>query len=141
MSNKYSQKALIVDDDERMRAMCTALLSSSGFEVTQAGNGLDALGILEHAAFDLIVSDINMPHLDGLRFYSQVIKDYPSLRSRFLFITSSTSADLQATFRKLGVKFLRKPFDPAEFLTCSHAVIVSSGGAPPHGNDLRKSIA
>ncbi|TAN63880.1 response regulator [bacterium] len=143
MSDKNSKKVLVVDDDDRIRLMCSELLSSYGFEVTEAAHGMDALDILEHAAFDLIVSDIHMPHLDGLRFYSKVIEDYAYLRNRFLFITSSASSDLHGTFRRLGVKCLRKPFDSAEFLKESQSI--AGGGfmtSTETGNlTLRKSIA
>ncbi len=65
MSESTSTQVLIVDDDQPMRAFVRRNLEAREYQVTEAANGLEALALLHHETFDIVVLDIMMPHLDG----------------------------------------------------------------------------
>src|SRR4030095_15533572 len=72
-------KILIVEDSPSMRSLVRETLDRDGYEVTESADGRHALGLLEGMVPDLIITDINMPHLDGLALLREV-RRLPSLR-------------------------------------------------------------
>ncbi|HUC52356.1 MAG TPA: response regulator [Xanthobacteraceae bacterium] len=74
-------KILIVEDEESLRAMCARGLTLSGHEVTTACDGSDALDILkrENGGFDLLLTDIRMPIMDGIALALASARDFPDL--------------------------------------------------------------
>ncbi|MDX1493191.1 MAG: response regulator [Longimicrobiales bacterium] len=68
---------LVVDDDDRLRRDITALLRRSGYRVTEAGTGKEAVRLLEESGMDLIVTDINMPDMDGIELIVSVSRQQP----------------------------------------------------------------
>ncbi len=66
------KKILIIDDEENMRHMLSALLSSHGYSVDTAGDGMTGLALLEKNAFDFVLCDIKMPKMDGMSFLNAV---------------------------------------------------------------------
>lgn len=90
------KKILAVDDDSVLRRMYSDILTESGYSVETASNGLDAFNKLISRAFDLVVTDINMPLLDGIGLYLAAIRRHPYLRNRFLFITGNPEAEAEA---------------------------------------------
>ena len=68
--NKRS--VLLVDDSESVRAVLRRTLENDGYEVTTASDGTDALNLLAARSFDLLITDIDMPHLDGLTLVRRV---------------------------------------------------------------------
>jgi len=90
------KKILAVDDDSVLRRMYSDILTESGYSVETASNGLDAFNKLISCAFDLVVTDINMPLLDGIGLYLAAIRRHPYLRNRFLFITGNPEAEAEA---------------------------------------------
>lgn len=112
-----AKKVLLVDDYEGIRDVCVDILTSAGYEVTTAANGIDAINILsKNTSFDLIISDVHMPGLDGLRLYGFTSKKYPHLKNRFMFITGDVSKGLQSTLRNAKLPCLTKPFGIADFI-------------------------
>ena len=78
--HKPSAKLLLIDDDEVVRASLAAYLEDSGFQVLQAGNGLQGLEVFEREQPDLIICDLRMPQIDGLeliRRISQINSEMP----------------------------------------------------------------
>lgn len=71
MSNK---KILVVDDSATTRLSLAKMLSEAGYESVGAENGEQALGLVENGTFDLLMTDLNMPKMDGVQFISQVRK-------------------------------------------------------------------
>ena len=63
---------LVVDDDDTLRSIVAKMFALAGYEVSQAGNGVEALDILEQDTPDLILSDLEMPELDGFSLYRQL---------------------------------------------------------------------
>ncbi|MCK5438131.1 MAG: response regulator, partial [Desulfobulbaceae bacterium] len=65
-------KVLLVDDDQMLRELLAGLLSSNGYEVEEAANGLEALEQVESRHYDHVITDINMPEMDGLSFLKEI---------------------------------------------------------------------
>ena len=122
-----SFNVLIVDDSRSMRAVIKKTISMSGFKMDQcleAGNGRDALDVLAKAWVDVIVSDINMPEMNGLELLEELKKD--SLHKAIPVIVISTEGSekrIQDAY-DLGAKgFIKKPFLPEEIKKVLYEVI------------------
>ena len=108
------QTILIVDDEPSVIRGLTRLLRRDGHTVDAAPNGQIALARLQERAYDLILSDLRMPELDGSGLY-QALEQHPELRQRFVFLTGDTvSHETMAFFEQTGVRWLTKPFRAAE---------------------------
>ena len=111
-------KVLIVDDSKSTRDFITAAIEQlDGFVVFESASGFEALKILPRHRFDLIITDINMPDINGLELINFVKKN-PNYRETPLFIVSTESSDND---RRRGLalgaaEYLVKPFEP-EVLT------------------------
>jgi two-component system chemotaxis response regulator CheY len=109
-------RALIVDDSSVMRKIVERSLRQAGLDlssVIEAGNGAEALGLLDSNAVDLILSDINMPVMDGLEFVRQV-QTVDKLRNvPVVMITTEGSESNVVKALSLGARgYIRKPFTP-----------------------------
>ncbi|MBW1974785.1 MAG: response regulator [Deltaproteobacteria bacterium] len=111
-----SYNILIVDDSATMRKVIKRALKISGFdigEIYEAGNGKEALEVLDSNWIDLILSDIHMPVMDGLEFLRKLkakeeFKDIP-----VVLITTESSEDSLNEAMALGAQgYIRKPFQP-----------------------------
>ena len=108
LSPVWIEKILIVDDDEMITDLIKALLDHSG-NIDIAHNGQEALKLMEGKYYKLIVSDIDMPIMDGLTFYREAVEKYPASNNRFLFMTGDLSPERKRFFNERQVKFLAKP--------------------------------
>ncbi|HMK38412.1 MAG TPA: response regulator [Bacteroidota bacterium] len=102
---------LVVDDSATVRKFVSASLAMQGFDVVAACDGMDALEKLPSGTFDLVITDLNMPNMDGFEFIRS-LRGNPQYREIPVIILSSlgdrTSIDAG---RQLGVRsYLRKPF-------------------------------
>ncbi len=102
-------RVLIVDDEAGMREFLTILLEREGFEVESAQDGQEALQTVQDASFDLIISDLRMPTVDGVRLL-EGLKRFQS-EIPVILITAYASADSAIEAMKLGAyDYLSKPF-------------------------------
>ena len=76
----HGYKLLVVDDEPGIRDVLETILASRGYLVTSVTNGLEALDCLKREHFDLIISDMCMPEMDGERLYETVREKNPKLR-------------------------------------------------------------
>ncbi|PSH03175.1 MAG: response regulator [Acidobacteria bacterium] len=109
-------RTLIVDDSSVMRKIVERSLRQAGLDISsviEAGNGADALGLLDTHQVDLILSDINMPVMDGLEFVRQ-LQTVDKLRGvPVVMITTEGSESNVVQALSLGAKgYIRKPFTP-----------------------------
>jgi CheY-like chemotaxis protein len=119
-----SRRVLVVDDDSQCRDLICRVLSAAGLLVVPVPNGRAALAVLAHTEVDAVVSDINMPEVDGRSLCTALQAD-PRLKHLPVLLVSSvppSAGELAA----LGAKFLAKPFAPGHL---SHAVSELLGGA------------
>jgi CheY-like chemotaxis protein len=105
-----AKAVLVVEDDVHVRALLVELLREEGHDVHEAANGRLALEILKRRPFDLIISDIKMPELDGRALYHELLQCQPELLDRFVIVTGYNNADTEFFRRETGVRVLRKPF-------------------------------
>lgn len=116
---------LVVDDATLVRLFYRKVLESAGFRVEEAINGIEALERLAQTSVDLLIVDVNMPHMDGLTFLTTLRHQSLPDASVPALVTSTESAqvDFQAA-RRAGANFyLVKPVDPdslreVAFLLC-----------------------
>jgi len=107
-------RVLIVDDSSVMRKIIERSLRQTGIEienVIEADNGIDALTIMREQHVDLVISDINMPKMDGLEFLRQWHDADPARRVPILMVTTEGSEAKVLEAISLGAKgYIRKPF-------------------------------
>lgn len=102
---------LVVDDDELVAALLAEVLALDGHEVDTVSSAATALQRLDKRRYDLVISDIRMPTLDGPGFYHEVELRHPGRRPPFVFVTGDIlSADTLRFLEKTGVPCLYKPF-------------------------------
>ncbi len=73
------RRILVVDDQESMRLLLQDMLEEIGYEVSLAESGTEALKMLEESQFDLVLSDLNMPEMDGSVLLKEIKARYPGL--------------------------------------------------------------
>jgi two-component system NtrC family sensor kinase len=101
---------LVVDDHPGLRNAICAFLRRRGCVVETAADGREALERLDHARFDAVVSDLEMPVMGGETFWRSAVKLRPELRRRFVFCSGSPLPPELAA--EPEIRFIRKPFDP-----------------------------
>ncbi|MBI5903224.1 MAG: response regulator [Deltaproteobacteria bacterium] len=116
MANESSsRKVLLVDDDECIRALCEEALTIAGHQVSTAANGAEALDSLKEG-YDLVVTDVNMPGLDGPALYRRALEQYPYLERRFVFMTGDDCNEVRAALNRADSIYLAKPFKIKELI-------------------------
>jgi len=102
------KRILVVDDEENTRIGLSKLLSQEGFQVESAANGNDALEILGQHKFNLVISDINMPDMNGLVFLRELSRKFPS--TNVIMITAYGGVESYLEAMNLGAyEYLHKP--------------------------------
>ena len=100
---------LILDDDQDTQTLLKRILEKAGYETTVAGDGIEALLYLGKKDFDLILSDINMPNLDGLKLLE--LNNQKGIAVPVIFLTAQSGEDCEQKCLELGaVDFIKKPF-------------------------------
>ena len=102
---------LILDDDAAVASMLGEMLDLLGYRPTCCLDPIEALGILEERAFDLILSDVHMPGMEGNEFYRRLLDSRPELARRVVFLTGDLlSEDTRFLVNSTGNPHLLKPF-------------------------------
>jgi two-component system NtrC family sensor kinase len=103
---------LVVDDEEEVASVLAETLTRDGHTAQIAPNGAVALELLRVRRFDLIISDTKMPVLDGETFYEDLMRDFPDMRARIVFLTGDVlSREKREFLERTGAPFLAKPFE------------------------------
>ena len=116
--NRLSDRTriLLVEDEASVRRLYLHYLSES-FEVLEAANGKEAIQLLNNTRVDLVLSDINMPDMDGLTLRSEIIRNPDYELVPFIFLTASEADEMQARAASLGIDgYLLKPVSKADLL-------------------------
>jgi two-component system chemotaxis response regulator CheY len=104
---------LIVDDSTAIRNMLKATLQPMGYDVIEAPGGRTGLEKIKHDNIDLIISDQNMPGLDGLGMVKAIRDGVSNQNVPILVLTTETSDEMKAKFRAAGANgWMSKPFTP-----------------------------
>jgi CheY-like chemotaxis protein len=113
MSSNDSRPAviLVVDDDLFVLRLIAEALSAEGYEVDTARNGREALEKTAARSYDLILSDLRMPEVDGVALYRELERREPRLLRRFAVVSGTTEAPEYASFlEETNLPLLSKPF-------------------------------
>ena len=117
-------KILAVDDSASMRQMVVFTLQSAGYEVVEAADGQQALDIAEGTTFDLVLSDVNMPVMDGIQLVKQLRQLEAYKHTPILMLTTETSGDKKMAGKGAGATgWVVKPFNPDKLLATIKKVI------------------
>jgi len=129
MASPAAKRILVVDDASLVRLYYRAALEGAGFQVAEALNGIEAFEQVLAAPFDLLIVDVNMPQMDGLRFLKE-LRARPLPLSAIPALVTSTEAEPQriAAARRAGANFyIVKPL--SEETLVRYAALLC--GAPP----------
>jgi two-component system chemotaxis response regulator CheY len=109
---------LAVDDSASMRQMVSFTLKSAGHTVTEAVDGVDALGKAKAQSFDLVISDVNMPNMDGIALIKE-LRTLPSFKfTPILMLTTESTGDKKSEGKSAGATgWIVKPFNPEQLLS------------------------
>ncbi len=113
---------LVVDDDPLLLSLLVDTLSAIGYNATGADGGRRALELLEQSRYDLLITDIRMPEIDGLRLRDRVKRLYPEMP--VLFVTGVAFPDIIAQASPDGV--LAKPFRISQIEALIEATLSST---------------
>jgi two-component system chemotaxis response regulator CheY len=118
-----SMTILTVDDSRTMRDMLKLTLSDAGFRVVQAEDGVHGLEVLRTEVPDVIVTDINMPRMDGYGFIKGVRSDDRHRAVPILVLTTESDAEKKDRARRAGATgWIVKPFDPVKLVSAIRRV-------------------
>jgi PAS domain S-box-containing protein len=124
-------RILVVDDEPTITSVLADMLGLDGHVVDTASTGRAALDRLRERSYDLILSDLRMPELDGPGFYREAEHRHPGVSRRFVFLTGDVLNDtLRRFLEETGVPSVSKPFTLAEIRQAIRQVLPSAGGAP-----------
>ena len=87
------RKVLVVDDEMHIRHILQEYLEEKQFDVVAEGDGHAALKQLREQPFDVVITDIKMPKMDGRELFQQIQNDYPNLAPRTIFLTGDTMSE------------------------------------------------
>jgi two-component system, chemotaxis family, chemotaxis protein CheY len=112
-----AKTALVVDDSTTMREMVSYSLKEAGFDTLTAGDGQQALDVLQGKSVDLIISDLNMPVMDGITFIKQARQRDELKGVPILMLTTESQAGMKEQGKAAGATgWLVKPFNPEMLL-------------------------
>jgi len=115
---------LAVDDSSSMRQMVSFTLKSAGHEVTEAIDGQEALNKAKTQQFDLIITDVNMPVMDGITFIKSLRGEVNYKYTPMLMLTTESAADKKAQGKAAGATgWIVKPFNPDKLLSTISKVL------------------
>ncbi len=104
----YKKRILLVDDEENARTALAKILSREEYEVLSAGNGFEALELLKNTQVDLIITDINMPEMNGMSFLREINQLYPG--SNVIMVTAYGEVESYIEAMNLGAfEYINKP--------------------------------
>lgn len=108
---------ITIDDAATMRKMVSFTLRGAGYSMLEAEDGIAALEVLKGASVDLIITDVNMPRMDGIEFTRQA-RQIPALqKTPILLLTTETDVDSKARAKAAGATgWLVKPFKPDQLV-------------------------
>ena len=112
-----NKRVLAVDDSKTMRGMVSFTLKREGFDVVEAEDGVNAIEESANGNFDLVISDINMPRMDGITLVGK-LRENPKFRSTpILILTTESDQSKKAAGKAAGATgWIVKPFDPDQLI-------------------------
>ncbi|AZF15631.1 MULTISPECIES: response regulator [unclassified Pseudomonas] len=120
-----AKNVLVVDDSSSVRQVVGIALKSAGYDVIEASDGKDALSKLNGQKVHLIISDVNMPNMDGITFVKEVKKLANYKFTPIIMLTTESQESKKAEGQAAGAKaWVVKPFQPAQMLAAVSKLIL-----------------
>jgi len=115
---------LAVDDSASMRQMVSFTLKGAGYDVTEAKDGQEALQIAKSNSYNLVITDINMPNMDGITLTKE-LRSLPAYKfTPILTLTTESSGDKKMAGKQAGATgWIVKPFNPDQLLATVKKVL------------------
>ena len=115
---------LAVDDSASMRQMVSFTLKGAGHNVTEAGDGSEALNLAKGTSFDLVITDVNMPTMDGITLTKE-LRALPSFKfTPILMLTTEAGTNKKQDGKEAGATgWIVKPFNPDQLLATIKKVL------------------
>jgi len=115
---------LAVDDSASMRQMVSFTLKGAGHDVLEASDGEEALGLANKGPVDLVISDVNMPNMDGITLISELRKLDTYKFTPILMLTTESSGDKKSEGKAAGATgWIVKPFNPDQLIATIKKVL------------------
>lgn len=109
-------KALVVDDELEVGELTAEIVRREGFDVDFVTNGAEAINLLKQNTYDVFLSDMNMPEVDGQLIYKTLASELPEMLDKTAFVTGDTMGQTsQKVLRESGLPHVEKPVSPTEF--------------------------
>ncbi|MFZ5511825.1 MAG: response regulator [Pseudomonadota bacterium] len=116
---------LVVDDSSSLRQVVSIALKGAGYEVIEACDGRDALAKLAGKKVHLIISDVNMPNMDGIRFVREVKQKAEHRFTPIIMLTTESQEGKKLEGQAAGAKaWVVKPFQPAQMLSAVSKLVM-----------------
>lgn len=119
-----SASILAVDDSASMRQMVSFTLKGAGYEVVEAADGVEALDIAKTRSVNLVITDVNMPNMDGISLIKE-LRNLPAYKfTPLLMLTTESGPEKKQQGKAAGATgWIVKPFDPEQLLNTVKKVI------------------
>jgi two-component system, chemotaxis family, chemotaxis protein CheY len=118
-----AKRILTIDDSKTIRDMLMLTLADAGFEVLQAVDGQDGLDVLDREQVDVVITDINMPRMDGYEVIKKMRSNSAHKATPILVLTTESETDKKNLARVAGATgWMVKPFDPARLIATINKV-------------------
>jgi two-component system chemotaxis response regulator CheY len=119
-----AKRILVVDDSESIRELVSMILENAGYEITKAIDGADALVMLDDHSFDMILTDLNMPRVDGISLIRGVRANDRYGKLPIIMLTTESSTSLKDEAKAAGATgWIIKPFVADKLLAVINKVM------------------
>jgi PAS domain S-box-containing protein len=119
-----SQAVLIVEDEAALASAMAESFGDAGYLVDRAGDGEEAMERLEGGHYDLVISDLKMPRMDGIQLFGALRERHPHMAGRIMFVTGDViGTDAERFLADSGCRWLAKPFRLSELLRIAREVM------------------
>jgi DNA-binding response OmpR family regulator len=109
------KKILVIEDEPIIRRVCARILAAGNYAVDIAESGSQASKMIENEDYDICLSDVRLPEMDGMNFYRLLRESHPLLAEKTIFMTGDCiSTDIKTFLEETGSKCILKPFTPDE---------------------------
>ena len=120
-----AKRILMVDDSPSVRQLMSFTLRGAGYEVVEASNGQEALDMFGSCAVDMVVTDLNMPKMDGKTLVHNLRRDGGHRFMPIVMLTTETDEEKRREVRAAGASvWISKPFKPTQLLDVVRTVLV-----------------
>jgi CheY-like chemotaxis protein len=125
-NNTIGKSVLVVEDEPGIARICLRTLTAEGFQVDVAVNGEIGLDMWRKKNYDLCLSDIRTPHMNGIELFQQLEKENPEAVKKFIFTTGDVlSAKVKEFLEETRMPYLPKPFTPEELRAIVRKALVT----------------